>query len=45
MAANMDGVGTFEMATELATHELFTCIAKQHSEKDWESNIDNLTND
>lgn len=28
MAANMDGVGTFKMADELAKHGLFTCLVK-----------------
>lgn len=30
MAANMDGVGTFEMAEELARHGLFTCLVKHY---------------
>ena len=28
MAANMDGVGTFEMAEKLATYKMFTCLRK-----------------
>lgn len=32
MAANMDGVGTFEMADALAEHKLFTCLVKSYSE-------------
>lgn len=35
MAANMDGVGTFNMAYELARAEMFTCITKQNTPKDW----------
>ena len=35
MAANMDGVGTFDMAHELARSEMFTCITKQHTSEDW----------
>lgn len=35
MAANMDGVGTFEMAHTLSHHRLFTCLTKQNSPKDW----------
>lgn len=35
MAANMDGVGTFEMAEALAEHGMFTCIRKQYSSQDW----------
>ena len=38
MAANMDGVGTFEMAQALAEHKLFTCLVKhypKHELKNW----------
>jgi len=35
MAANMDGVGTFEMADELASQKMFTCLVKTY-------NVDNL---
>ncbi|EAQ41368.1 GMP reductase [Polaribacter sp. MED152] len=35
IAANMDTVGTFEMATELAKHKLFTAIHKHYSIEDW----------
>jgi GMP reductase len=35
VAANMDGVGTFEMAYTLSHHKLFTCLTKQNSPKDW----------
>ncbi len=31
MAANMDGVGTFEMADVLATGEMFSCLVKTYS--------------
>ena len=31
MAANMDGVGTFEMARELAKQKIFTCLVKTYS--------------
>jgi len=34
MAANMDGVGTFEMADKLAEGEVFTCLVKTYSEDD-----------
>jgi len=37
IAANMDTVGTFEMATELAKHKLFTAIHKHYSIEDWRS--------
>jgi len=45
IAANMDGVGTFEMAAEMSKQELFTCITKQHNDKDWAANIDNVSSD
>jgi len=32
MAANMDGVGTFEMADTLAKQGIFTCLVKTYSE-------------
>lgn len=35
MAANMDGVGTFNMAYELSRAKMFTCITKQNTPKDW----------
>ena len=35
MAANMDTVGTFEMATELTKHKLFTAIHKHYSVAEW----------
>ena len=31
MAANMDGVGTFEMADTLALHGMFTCLKKTYT--------------
>jgi len=34
MAANMDGVGTFEMAEKLATYRMFTCLRKNYSTED-----------
>lgn len=44
MAANMDTVGTFEMAKALADHNLFTAIHKHYSLKDWESFVKNASN-
>jgi len=35
MAANMDTVGTFEMAKALAKHKLFTAIHKHYSLEEW----------
>ena len=35
MAANMDTVGTFEMAKALAKHNLFTAIHKHYSLDEW----------
>jgi GMP reductase len=32
MAANMDGVGTIEMAQALRKHQLFTCLIKSYTE-------------
>jgi len=34
MAANMDGVGTFEMADTLADQGIFTCLVKTYSENE-----------
>ena len=34
MAANMDGVGTMEMADQLATAGMFTCLVKTYSVKE-----------
>ena len=31
MAANMDGVGTFEMAEKLAEYKMFTCLRKNYT--------------
>lgn len=35
MAANMDTIGTFEMARELSKHKLFTAIHKHYSLTQW----------
>ncbi|XP_022100928.1 GMP reductase 2-like [Acanthaster planci] len=35
MAANMDTVGTFEMAKTLSKHGLFTCIHKHYTAEEW----------
>ena len=45
MAANMDGVGTFNMAYELARSELFTCITKQHTPEDWYNSFGKIDTD
>jgi len=45
MAANMDTVGTFEMAKELAKHKIFTAIHKHYSLQDWQNFIDSTTKD
>lgn len=42
MAANMDTVGTFEMAEVLAKNNLFTAIHKHYSLSDWNIFISNL---
>lgn len=35
MAANMDTVGTFEMARELSAHNMMTAIHKHYTRNDW----------
>lgn len=42
MAANMDGVGTFNMARALQEHHMFTCLVKSYTLDDWKKNIDSL---
>lgn len=37
-AANMDGVGTFDMHQALHRHGLFTCLVKSYSLEDWQQN-------
>ena len=39
MAANMDTVGTFEMAVAIANHKLFTAIHKHYELDEWRSFI------
>ena len=41
MAANMDGVGTFEMADKLAEQKIFTCLVKTYSAEDLIDFFDN----
>lgn len=41
MAANMDGVGTFEMAEVLAKESIFTCLVKTYSSKELIDYFDN----
>ena len=41
MAANMDGVGTFEMADQLATAGIFTCLVKTYSVNELVGYFDN----
>ena len=38
MAANMDGVGTFEMAAKLYEHRMFTCLVKSYNLEDFVDN-------
>ena len=35
MAANMDGVGTFDMASRLYDHRMFTCLVKSYTLDDY----------
>ncbi|WP_396600930.1 GMP reductase [Algibacter sp. R77976] len=41
MAANMDTVGTFQMANELSKHQLFSAIHKHYTLKEWQTFINN----
>ena len=45
MAANMDTVGTFEMASVLAKHTLFTAIHKHYSLEDWTTYLNDAPED
>tara|TARA_R110001583_G_scaffold16307_2_gene66987 strand:- start:1574 stop:2614 length:1041 start_codon:yes stop_codon:yes gene_type:complete len=45
MAANMDTVGTFEMAKELAKNKIFTAIHKHYSLKQWKEFMDSIGSD
>ncbi|MBP8791944.1 MAG: GMP reductase [Lutibacter sp.] len=42
MAANMDTVGTFEMAKALAEHKIFTAIHKHYSIEEWSNFINSV---
>ncbi|HRD58842.1 MAG TPA: GMP reductase, partial [Ferruginibacter sp.] len=41
MAANMDTVGTFEMATALSKHQLFTAVHKHYNSEQWKTFMQN----
>ena len=43
MAANMDTVGTFEMAKALAQHQLFTAIHKHYTITQWQQFMEGAT--
>ena len=45
MAANMDTVGTFEMAVVLAKEKLFTAIHKHYSLQEWNDFLKDVTSD
>lgn len=45
MAANMDTVGTFEMAKVLAGEKLFTAIHKHYSPEEWNDFLKNVPED
>ncbi|MTH14628.1 GMP reductase [Flavobacterium sp. LC2016-01] len=45
MGANMDTVGTFEMAQVLAKEKLFTAIHKHYSVEEWNNFLQNVTPD
>jgi GMP reductase len=42
MAANMDGVGTLEMAEALYNHRMFTCLVKSYTEDQFEDIVANV---
>jgi GMP reductase len=42
MAANMDGVGTLDMAKSLWEHRMFTCLVKSYDESDLGSIVGNI---
>jgi GMP reductase len=44
MAANMDTVGTFEMALALAKEKLFSCIHKHYTVEEWNVFLKNAPN-
>lgn len=44
MAANMDTVGTFEMAEALASKQLFTAVHKHYTIQDWNTFINTVPN-
>lgn len=43
MAANMDTVGTFEMASTLAKHKIFTAVHKHYSLSEWDTFLENAS--
>jgi GMP reductase len=45
MAANMDGVGTFNMARELYKHRMFTCLVKSYKTTDYDALVDQIGGD
>jgi GMP reductase len=45
IAANMDTVGTFEMATVLARHQLITAVHKHYSVEQWKAFIQSASAD
>lgn len=42
MAANMDGVGTFNVSKEISKQDLFTCLVKNYNTHDFIKEIDEL---
>lgn len=45
MAANMDGVGTFDMARELQKNKMLTCAVKSYTLEQWVAERDKLLQD
>ena len=45
MAANMDGVGTLEVAAEISKYRLFTCLVKSYDEADLGKDLEKIGTD
>jgi GMP reductase len=45
MAANMDGVGTIDLAKELCNHHMFTCLVKNYTEEDILDAVNKISTD
>lgn len=43
MASNMDTTGTFEMATALSRHNMFTCVHKHYTVHQWDEYLSSVS--